>query len=69
MRWLITFIGLTIKGVAVGAEEQMDELLQLAITGKVKPILKVLDFSVTGSVCEKLRRDGIIESVVVKIPQ
>ena len=67
MRRLITFIGLTIKGAAVGAEKQMDELLQLAI--KIKPLVEVLDFSETGSVFEKLRRDGITGRVVVKIPQ
>ncbi|MCJ1453853.1 hypothetical protein MMC28_004202 [Mycoblastus sanguinarius] len=59
--------GLTIKGAAVGAEKQMDELLQLAI--KIKPLVEVLDFSETGSVFEKLRRDGITGRVVVKIPQ
>ena len=69
MRRLITFIGLTIKVAAVGTEKQMDELLQLAITGKIKPLVEVLDFSETGSVFEKLRRDGIIGRVVVKIPQ
>jgi len=68
MRRLITFIGLTVKG-AVGTEKQMDELLQLAITGKIKPLVEMLDFSETGSVFEKLRRDGITGRVVVKIPQ
>ena len=43
MRRLITFIGLT-------TEKQMDELLQLAIIGKIKPLVEVLDFSETGSV-------------------
>jgi hypothetical protein len=28
----------------------MDELLQLAIIGKIKPLVEVLDFSETGSV-------------------
>lgn len=69
MRRLITLIGLTIKVAAVGTEKQMDKLLQPAITGKIKPLVEVLDFSETGPVFEKLRRDGIIGRVVVKIPQ
>ena len=49
----------TIKGAAVGIKKQIDELLQLAITGKIKPLVEALDLSETGSVFEKLRRDGI----------
>ena len=69
MRGLITFIDLTIKGTAVGTEKQMDELLQLAIRDKIKPLVHVLNFSETGSIFEKLRRDGITGRAVVKIPQ
>ncbi len=53
----------------MGAEKQMDELLQLAITGKIKPRIEVLEFSEIGLVFEKLRRDGITGRVIVKIPQ
>jgi propanol-preferring alcohol dehydrogenase len=60
--------GLTVKGAAVGTEEQMVELLQLAITGKIKPMVEVVDFSQTSSVLEKLRADEITGRVVVKIP-
>lgn len=40
------------------AEKQMDEPLQLAITGKIKSFVKVRDFLERGSVFGKLRRDG-----------
>jgi hypothetical protein len=58
-------------GAAVGAEKQMDELTTPARNHrqKLSHLLKVLDFSETGSVFEMLRRDGITGRVVVKIPQ
>jgi propanol-preferring alcohol dehydrogenase len=64
----ILSLGLTIKGAAVGTEEQMVELLELAIIGKVKPMVEIVDFSQTGSVLERLRTDKITGRVVVKIP-
>jgi D-arabinose 1-dehydrogenase-like Zn-dependent alcohol dehydrogenase len=46
----------------------MVELLQLAMIGKIKPMVEIVEFSQTSSVLEKLRTDKITGRVVVRIP-
>jgi propanol-preferring alcohol dehydrogenase len=46
----------------------MVELLQLTMSGKIQPMVEVVEFSQTGSILEKLRSDNIIGRVVVKLP-
>ena len=69
MRRRITFKDLPINRAAVVAEKQMDELLQLAITGKIEPLIEVLDFLESSSVFEKMGRETITRRMDVKIPQ
>lgn len=61
--------GLVIKGVAVGTEGQMDELLRWAGEGKIKPLVEVRAFNDIGEVMEDLKADRITGRVVVTLPQ
>lgn len=60
---------LTVTGVAVGTEQQMEELLELAASGKVTPAIEVRDFSETPAIIEQLRTDNVAGRIVVKIPE
>ncbi|RBA15488.1 alcohol dehydrogenase [Fusarium proliferatum] len=59
---------LTVTGVAVGTEEQMEELLQHALEGTIVPEVKVLEFEEVGNVIEGLKRQEITGRIVVRIP-
>ncbi|KPA38428.1 alcohol dehydrogenase 2 [Fusarium langsethiae] len=59
---------LTVTGVAVGTETQMEELLQHALAGIIIPDVKVLEFEQVGKVIEDLQQQKITGRVVVKIP-
>lgn len=61
--------GLTVAGVSVGTEDEMDELLDLAARGGVKVRVEVVDFENIGDVMERLRNDEITGRVVVRLPQ
>lgn len=65
---LTRYEALTVTGVAVGTEEQMEELLQHALEGKIVPKVKVLEFEEVGNVIEGLKRQEITGRVVVRIP-
>ncbi|CAG7558760.1 unnamed protein product [Fusarium equiseti] len=59
---------LTVTGVMVGTEKQMDELLQHALAGTIVPEVKVLEFDQVGNVIEDLKKQQVTGRVVVKIP-
>ncbi|KAG4274687.1 alcohol dehydrogenase [Fusarium proliferatum] len=59
---------LTVTGVAVGTEEQMEELLQHALEGSIVPEVKVLEFEEVGNVIEGLKRQEVTGRIVVRIP-
>ncbi|WZH49370.1 chaperonin 10-like protein [Fusarium acuminatum] len=59
---------LTVTGVAVGTEEQMKELLQHALNGKIVPEVKVLEFGEVGNVIGDLQRQQVTGRVVVRLP-
>ncbi|KAI1069249.1 hypothetical protein LB507_008605 [Fusarium sp. FIESC RH6] len=59
---------LTIIGVMVGTEEQMEDLLQHALAGTISPEVNVLDFDQVGNVIEDLKKQQVTGRVVVKIP-
>ncbi|CVL08064.1 related to ADH3-alcohol dehydrogenase III [Fusarium mangiferae] len=59
---------LTVTGVAVGTEEQMEELLQHALEGTIVPEVKVLEFEEVGNVIEGLKRQEVTGRIVVRIP-
>ncbi|OQD79304.1 hypothetical protein PENANT_c055G00387 [Penicillium antarcticum] len=60
--------GLVIKGSATGNEEQLQELFQLALSKTVLPRIELVDFSQTGEILEKLKKDEISGRVVTMIP-
>ncbi|KAF4448688.1 hypothetical protein F53441_7942 [Fusarium austroafricanum] len=59
---------LTVTGVAVGTEQQMEELLQHAVDGTIKPEVKVVEFEEVGNVIADLKRQDVTGRVVVRIP-
>ncbi|KAF5016712.1 hypothetical protein F66182_11518, partial [Fusarium sp. NRRL 66182] len=61
--------GISIVGSSVGSEEQMSELLQQALEGRIEPVVKVHDFEDTADLINRFIDDGITGKVVVKIPQ
>lgn len=65
---MLTSTGLTIKGSSVGTEEQMAELLQLALDGVITPEIEVFDFEEAPNLINKIKDDAIIGRAVVKIP-
>lgn len=47
----------------------MRELLQQALDGRIKPVVKVYEFEDTASLIGKFIDDAVTGKVVVKIPQ
>ncbi|KAM0263949.1 hypothetical protein ACHAQJ_000984 [Trichoderma viride] len=60
---------LTVTGVMVGNEQQMEELLQHAVTGVIKPVVQVEEFSEIPQIFEKLKNNQVTGRIVVRIPQ
>ncbi|PCG94705.1 Polyketide synthase, enoylreductase [Penicillium occitanis (nom. inval.)] len=61
--------GISIIGSSVGSEEQMTELLQYALDGRIEPVVKVYEFEDTADLINGFIDDAITGKVVVKIPQ
>lgn len=53
----------------VGTEQQMEELLQHAAAGVIRPTVKVEEFSAIPDIFEKLKHGQITGRIVVRIPQ
>jgi alcohol dehydrogenase, propanol-preferring len=68
MFWLMG-VGISIIGSSVGSEEQMTELLQYALDGRIEPVVKVYEFEDTADLINGFIDDAITGKVVVKIPQ
>jgi len=60
---------LRIIGSAVGTQEEMDELLLLAVAGKVVAAIEVFEFEQMDEVVHKLAKGQIGGRAVVRIPQ
>ncbi|KAL6872133.1 GroES-like protein [Trichoderma novae-zelandiae] len=60
---------LTVTGVMVGNEQQMEELLQYAVAGVIKPMIQVEEFSQVPQIFEKLKNNQVTGRIVVKIPE
>ncbi|XEV04676.1 hypothetical protein FSHL1_009963 [Fusarium sambucinum] len=59
--------GLTVTGVSVGTEGQMEDILQHASAGVIVPNVKVVEFEQVGQVMDDLQRQTVTGRVVVKI--
>ncbi|KAJ4115370.1 hypothetical protein NW768_011222 [Fusarium equiseti] len=59
---------LTVTGVMVGTEKQLEDLLQHALKGTIVPNVKVLEFDQVGNVIEDLKKQQVTGRIVVKIP-
>ncbi|RFU80184.1 alcohol dehydrogenase [Trichoderma arundinaceum] len=59
---------LTVTGVMVGNEQQMEELLQQAAAGVISPAVQVEEFSETPHIFEKLKNNQVTGRIVHKMP-
>ncbi|KPM45134.1 hypothetical protein AK830_g1374 [Neonectria ditissima] len=55
---------LTVTGVATGTEDQMQELLAHVGTGKISPVVAVVEFSEIPAIFDKLKGDSIVGRMV-----
>ncbi|KAK5988285.1 Alcohol dehydrogenase 2 [Cladobotryum mycophilum] len=60
---------LTITGVAVGTEKQMEELLERAVAGTISPLIHVKEFDEIPHLFDALRQDEVVGRLVVRIPE
>jgi propanol-preferring alcohol dehydrogenase len=65
---VLTLVGLVIKGSSTGTAEQMDELLQLALEGKITPKVEVYDFAESPKILQELNRFEVTGRKVVRAP-
>ena len=61
--------GLRIVGSSVGTPKHLAELLEIAVQGKVKPLVEVREFEELDAVLKRLAAYQVEGRVVVKIPQ
>ncbi|KAL7805211.1 GroES-like protein [Trichoderma aethiopicum] len=60
---------LTVTGIMVGSEQQMDDLLQHAVAGIIKPVVEVEEFDQVPRIFEKLKNNEVTGRIVVRIPE
>ncbi|PTB62686.1 GroES-like protein [Trichoderma citrinoviride] len=60
---------LTVTGIMVGNEQQMDDLLQQAVAGIIKPDIQVEEFSQVPQIFDMLKDNQVTGRIVVKIPE
>ncbi|KAL7947583.1 GroES-like protein [Trichoderma barbatum] len=60
---------LTVTGVMVGNEQQMEELLDYAVAGVINPAVQVEEFSEVPQIFEKLKNNEVTGRIVVRIPE
>lgn len=65
---MLTEIGLTIRGSSTGTKAQMDELLQLAVEGRITPRIEVYDFKDAPKIIQELQRYEVTGRKVVRAP-
>jgi propanol-preferring alcohol dehydrogenase len=65
---ILTEVGLTIRGSSTGSAKQMDELLQLAVEGKITPKVEVYDFADAPKILQELQRYEVTGRKVVRAP-
>ncbi|KAF1937154.1 hypothetical protein EJ02DRAFT_426899 [Clathrospora elynae] len=60
--------GLVIKGSSTGNSKQMDEILQLALEGKITPKIEVYGFADSPKIIQELQRYEVTGRKVVRAP-
>lgn len=63
------FLGLRLIGSAVGNHVQMQELMQMACEGSIKPIVEVLDFDQVDSAARRLEEGSVSGRLVLRLPE
>lgn len=58
-----------IVGSSVGTPKHLEELFDLAVQGKVKPMVEVREFGEMNDVLQRLAAYQVEGRIVVKIPQ
>lgn len=65
---VLTILGLVIRGSSTGTNEQMDELLQLALQGRITPRIEVYNFEDSPKIIQELQRFEVTGRKVVRAP-
>jgi propanol-preferring alcohol dehydrogenase len=65
---MLTKPGLVIRGSSTGSAKQMDELLQMALEGKITPKVEVYDFADSPKILQELQRYEVTGRKVVRAP-
>jgi len=65
---VLTKPGLVIRGSSTGSAKQMDELLQMALQGKITPKVEVYDFADSPKILQELQRYEVTGRKVVRAP-
>ena len=60
--------GLTVIGSSVGTEQDMEELLEMAIKGDMVPHIEVFELSQLDYAVQELRNARVVGKIVLKIP-
>lgn len=60
--------GISVLGSSVGTENEMNELLEMAAQGKIKPTVELFDFDDLDEVLQKLQKNEIAGRAVVTLP-
>lgn len=68
LHMLTCSLGLVIRGSSTGTNAQMDELLQLALQGKITPKIETYDFKDAPKIIQELQRYEVSGRKVVRIP-
>lgn len=61
--------GISVVGSSVGTESEMNELMEMAAKGEIKPIVEVFGFKELGHVLERLQRNEVSGRAVVRLPE
>lgn len=61
--------GIKVTGSSVGTKEELDELMEMASNGEIKPLINVYEFDRLVEVLNMLKNNQVEGRVVVKIPQ
>jgi alcohol dehydrogenase, propanol-preferring len=60
--------GIRVLGSSVGTEREMNELLEMAATGEIRPMVDIYEFSELGEVLQKLQKNEVGGRAVVRLP-
>jgi propanol-preferring alcohol dehydrogenase len=61
--------GISVAGSSVGTKQELKELMEMAVNGKVRPIVRVYDFERLDTVLQMLKDNVVGGRFVVMLPE